>query len=65
MKRNIPIMKKKVSLLIKELDLSPVEVLQVLEPICEHYRKCSRENVERDVSEWKKKKGIPAIKTDY
>ena len=51
--------------MIKELSLSEVEVLDVLEPICEENRKRSRLKVEQDVADWKAKKGLPRIKTDY
>ena len=58
-----PMLKK----LIKELlnKLPPVERLAILEPLCEAYRKESRMDVEKDIQEFKRNKGIPRIKTDY
>ena len=58
-----PMLKK----LIKELlsKLPPVERLSILEPLCEAYRKESRMDVEKDIQEFKRNKGIPRIKTDY
>ncbi len=38
---------------------------ETLEPLCEVYRAESRQEVEKDVREWTKKKGLPRIKTDY
>jgi len=64
-KKNIPVMKKKVAELIKELQLTPAEALLALEPVCERLRKESRESIEKDVADFKKKAGIPNIKTDY
>lgn len=63
--KNVPIFKKKVQLLISELGLTPADALQALEPMCESLRKRSRASVEKDVNEWKKRKGIARIKTDY
>lgn len=63
--KNIPILKRKVIDLIEELGLSPAEALKALEPICEAMRRRSRLSVEKEVREWKNKKGIPRIKTDY
>jgi hypothetical protein len=45
--------------------LSPIERLSILEPLCELYRKESRMDVEKDIREYKHRKGIPRIKTDY
>jgi hypothetical protein len=45
--------------------LEAAERLSILEPLCEKYRKESRQNIEKDVREFKSKKGIPRIKTDY
>lgn len=58
-----PMLKK----LIKELlsKLPPVERLAILEPLCDSYRKESRMDVEKDIQEFKRQKGIPRIKTDY
>lgn len=63
--KNVPIFKKKVKELAKELGLTPVEILTALDPICEENRKKSREQVEKDVAKWKSKNGIPRVKTDY
>lgn len=65
MKKNVPIFRKKVNELIHELKLTPVEVLQVVEPVAEIMRQMSRKQVEDGVNEWKRKKGIARIKTDY
>ena len=56
-------MKKKLVELLKELPV--IERLNILEPLCEVYRAESRQEVEKDVREWTKKKGLPRIKTDY
>ena len=58
-------MKKKVIDLIKELQISPVEALQTLEPIVDALRRESRKNVEKGVTEFLRQKGLPKIKTDY
>lgn len=63
--KNIPILKKKVIDLVKELGLQPAEALAALDPICERLRKESRANVEKGVNEFKRKNGIARIKTDY
>ena len=49
----------------KELGLSPIDILEALEPICEENRRKSSISVEKDVADWKAKKGIARIKTDY
>ena len=56
-------MKKKIAELLKELPV--IERLEILEPLCDKYRKESRAEVEKDVIEWSRKKGLPRIKTDY
>jgi hypothetical protein len=61
--KNTPIVKKKLVELLKELPV--IERLNILEPLCEVYRAESRQEVEKDVREWTKKKGLPRIKTDY
>lgn len=61
--KNTPIVKKKLVELLKELPV--IERLNILEPLCEVYRAESRKEVEKDVIEWSKKKGLPRIKTDY
>lgn len=61
--KNTPIVKKKLVELLKELPV--IERLNILEPLCEVYRAESRKEVEKDVREWTKKKGLPRIKTDY
>jgi hypothetical protein len=61
--KNTPIVKKKIAELLKELPV--IERLQILEPLCDKYRKESRAEVEKDVNEWSRKKGLPRIKTDY
>jgi hypothetical protein len=55
--------KKKLVELLKELPV--IERLNILEPLCEVYRAESRKEIEKDVREWTKKKGLPRIKTDY
>jgi hypothetical protein len=45
--------------------LEASERLAILEPLCDKYRKESRDSVEKDLREFKSKKGIPRIKTDY
>lgn len=45
--------------------LTPVEKLQILEPLCDKFRKQSRAEVEKDVIEFGNKNKIPRIKTDY
>jgi hypothetical protein len=61
--KNTPIVKKKLVELLKELPV--IERLNILEPLCEVYRAESRKEIEKDVREWTKKKGLPRIKTDY
>jgi hypothetical protein len=61
--KNTPIVKKKLVELLKELPV--IERLNILEPLCEVYRAESRQEIEKDVREWTKKKGLPRIKTDY
>ena len=57
------IIKKQIQELVKVL--TPVERLQLLEPLCDKYRKQSRAEVEKDIIEFSRRKGIPRIKTDY
>lgn len=45
--------------------LTPLERLNILEPLCDKYRKQSRAEIEKDVIEFGRRKGIPRIKTDY
>ena len=45
--------------------LTPMERLNILEPLCDKYRAESRKEVEKDVIEFSRRKGIPRIKTDY
>lgn len=61
--KNTPIVKKQIIELLKGLPV--IEALKILEPICEKYRAESRKEVEKDVLEWSRKKGLPRIKTDY
>ena len=61
--KDTPILKKQIAQLLSKLEAA--ERLQVLEPLCDKYRKESRAAVEKDLQEFKKKKGIPRIKTDY
>jgi hypothetical protein len=61
--KNAPIIKKQVQELLKTLP--PIERLNILEPLCDKYRAESRKEVEKDVTKWSRKKGIPRIKTDY
>ena len=63
--KNCPILKKKVIELIKELQISPVDALQTLEPIVDALRRESRKNVEKGVNEFLRVNGLPKIKTDY
>lgn len=62
-KENVQIFRRKVKELIKEVGLSPVEVLFVIDPLAEHMRKKSRENVENGVREFVRSK--PALKKKY
>ncbi len=55
--------KKQIQELVKVL--TPVERLQILEPLCDKYRKQSRAEIEKDIIEFSRRKGIPRIKTDY
>jgi hypothetical protein len=58
-----PILKKQIREMLSKLP--PVERLAILEPLCDLYRKESRKDVEKDIQEFKRSKGIPRIKTDY
>lgn len=58
-----PILKKQIKEMLSKLP--PVERLAILEPLCDLYRKESRKDVEKDIQEFKRNKGIPRIKTDY
>jgi len=61
--KDLPIIKKQIQEMMKVL--TPIERLTILEPLCDKYRKQSRAEVERDVIEFSRRKGIPRIKTDY
>jgi hypothetical protein len=61
--KDVPIIKKQIQEMMKVL--TPVEKLQILEPLCDKYRKQSRAEVEKDVIEFGKRNKIPRIKTDY
>ncbi len=61
--KDSPIIRKQIKELLSKL--SPIERLAILEPMCDAYRKESRMDVEKDTQEFKRKKGIPRIKTDY
>ena len=61
--KDYPIIKKQIQELVKVL--TPVERLQILEPLCDKYRKQSRAEIEKDIIEFSRRKGIPRIKTDY
>lgn len=61
--KDYPIIKKKIQELMEVL--TPMERLNILEPLCDKYRKQSRAEVEKDVIEFSRRKGIPRIKTDY
>ena len=61
--KDFPIIKKQIQVLVKVL--TPVERLQLLEPLCDKYRKQSRAEIEKDIIEFSRRKGIPRIKTDY
>ena len=52
-------------LLYLEKIQTPVEKLSILEPLCDKYRKQSRAEVEKDIIEFSRRRGIPRIKTDY
>jgi hypothetical protein len=61
--KDTPILKKQIQEMLSKLEAA--ERLSILEPLCEKYRNESRQNIEKDVREFKSKKGIPRIKTDY
>jgi len=61
--KDSPILKKQIKDMLSKLP--PVERLAILEPLCDAYRKESRMDVEKDIREFKHRKGIPRIKTDY
>ena len=61
--KDMPILKKQISEMLKKL--TPVERLQILEPMCDKYRKQSREEVHKDTVEFCRRKNIKLIKTDY
>lgn len=61
--KETPIVKKKITELLK--DLPAIESLVLLEKLADFYRKRSRMEVEKDVIEFSRKRGIPRIKTDY
>lgn len=65
MNKNTPIFKKKVRELIRELELSPVDVLSVIEPLAESLRKKSSQTINKAVNDWGNKRGIRTIRTDY
>ena len=56
-------LKKQINQLLSQL--TAAERLTILEPLCDKYRKESRQEVERDLADFKLRKGIPRIKTDY
>jgi len=45
--------------------LTPAQRLTILEPLCDQYRKESRDEIEKDLLEFKRKNKIPRLKTDY
>jgi hypothetical protein len=55
--------KKTIIEIMKEL--TPEQRLTILEPLCDQYRRESRNEVERDLIEFKRKNKIPRLKTDY
>lgn len=61
----MPIFKKKVKELIKELDLKPTELLEYFEQLAESMRAASRTEVYKGANDWALKKGIKLIRTDY
>ena len=61
--KDLPIIKKQIQEMMKVL--TPIERLTILEPLCDKYRKQSRAEVEKDVIEFSRSRGIPRIKTDY
>lgn len=61
--KDSPIIKKQIKELLSKLN--PAERLAILEPLCDIYRKESRIEIEKEVTEFKRKRGIPRIKTDY
>lgn len=61
--KDTPIIKKQIKELLTKIP--PVERLTILEPLCDMYRRESRKEVEKEVTEFKRKRGIPRIKTDY
>lgn len=61
--KDVPIIKKKIVEMMKVL--TPMERLNILEPLCDKYRAESRKEIEKDVIEFSRRKGIPRIKTDY
>lgn len=61
--KDAPILKKQIQEMLSKL--AAAERLAILEPLCDKYRKESRADVEKEVQEFKRKKGIPRIKTDY
>lgn len=61
--KDMPILKKQISEMLKRL--TPIERLQILEPMCDKYRKQSRDEVQKDTIEFCRRKSIKLIKTDY
>ena len=61
--KDSPILKKQIKDMLSKLN--PIDRLAILEPLCEIYRKESRLDVEKDIQDFKHRKGIPRIKTDY
>lgn len=61
--KDLPIAKKKIITLMQQF--SPIERLQILEPLCEAYRNESRKEVNQDIREFCRRKNIKLIKTDY
>ena len=56
-------LKKSIQDLIETLP--PIKKLKILESLSDVYREESRAEIENDLLQWKAKKGIPRIKTDY
>ena len=61
--KDSPILKKQIKDMLSKLNA--IDRLAILEPLCEIYRNESRLEVEKEIREFKHRKGIPRIKTDY
>ena len=61
--KDTPIVKKQIKELLSKIPIA--DRLEILEPLSDMYRRESRKEVEKEVSEFKRKRGIPRIKTDY